>query len=131
MKQGKTIGLIPGGYEEAVLTTEKQLRVFLKHRKGFVKYALRYGYTIYPVLTYNEHTAFKTLDCLLKLRMFLTKFKIPAVFFGGGFLQVFFPFNVDIVTVIGKGIKRHPDNKGEPTNEEVEQLHEEYMKDLK
>ena len=53
MKQGKTIGVVPGGYEEAILTSDKELRVYLKHRKGFVKYALKYGYTIYPVLTYN------------------------------------------------------------------------------
>ena len=88
------------------------MRFFIKDRKGFIKYALKYGYTIHPVLTYNEHTAFKTLDILLKLRMFLTKIKIPAIFFGGGFLQVFFPFNVDIVTVVGKGIRRHKDKEG-------------------
>ena len=80
-----------------------------------MKYALRYGYTIYPVLTYNEHTAYKTLDWLLKLRMYLTKYKIAIKFFGGGFLQVFFPFNVDLVTVVGKGIRRHSDKEGEPT----------------
>ena len=63
--------------------------------------------------------------------MFLSKLKIPAIIFGGGFLQIFFPFNVDYVTVVGKGIRRHKEKEGEPTREEVEELHEEYMNDLK
>ena len=46
-------------------------------------------------------------------------------------MQIFFPFNVDLVTVIGKGIKRHKDREGEVTWEEVEELHEEYMNNLK
>ncbi len=50
MIQGKKVGLVPGGYEEATLTTPNQMRFYLKHRKGFIKYALRYGYTVRPVV---------------------------------------------------------------------------------
>ena len=44
---------------------------------------------------------------------------------------MFFPFNVEIVTVVGRGIRRHKEEGGEPTREEVEKLHEEYMEELK
>lgn len=45
--------MVPGGYEEATLTTPKELRVYIKERKGFIKYALKYGYTIRPVIITN------------------------------------------------------------------------------
>lgn len=53
MKKGKNIGLLPGGFEEATVTTPKEFRCWLNDRKGFIKYALRYGYTIYPVIMTN------------------------------------------------------------------------------
>lgn len=40
MSKKKSIGLLPGGFEEATLTTPKQLRIYIKGRKGFLKYAL-------------------------------------------------------------------------------------------
>ena len=60
MKSGKNIALLPGGFEEATLTVQDQLRVFIKERKGFVKYSLENNYTIYPVLAVNEHKFFWT-----------------------------------------------------------------------
>ena len=40
MKKRKNITILPGGFEEATLTSHKEYRVFIKNRKGFVKYAL-------------------------------------------------------------------------------------------
>lgn len=51
MKNGKNIGLIPGGFEEATLSTASAFRIYIKNRKGFIKMALQYGYKISPVLT--------------------------------------------------------------------------------
>lgn len=84
--------------------------MFIKHRKGFIKYALQHGYTIYPVLCYNEHKAFATLDKFTNFRLMLNKFKIPAVIFGMGFLGIFLPLNLDIINIVGRGIKRNPNN---------------------
>jgi 2-acylglycerol O-acyltransferase 2 len=40
MKTGKNIILLPGGFEEATITSPKELRVYIKNRKGFIKYAI-------------------------------------------------------------------------------------------
>ena len=62
MRDGKKhLGVVPGGYEEATLTSRNKLNVFIKERKGFVKYALKYGYAMRPVIVFNEHKAFWTL----------------------------------------------------------------------
>ena len=112
MEQKKPLGLLPGGFEEATLTTPDELRIFIKNRKGFVKYALTYGYTIYPTLTFNEHKAFWTFNHFTKLRLWLNKLKFPAVVFGGGFLNFYIPLNLKIITIVGKGIKRNPSKAG-------------------
>jgi len=54
MKKKKNLAILPGGYEEATLTTPKENRVFLQ-RKGFIKYALRFGYKVHPVFIFGEH----------------------------------------------------------------------------
>ena len=81
------------------------------------------------MLNFNEHRAFKTFDHWTKARLFLNKLKIPSVIFWGGFLQIFFPIDVDFVTIVGKGIQRRKENIGkEPTQEEINEAHENYIK---
>merc|ERR1719265_2109549 len=49
MKSGESpLALVPGGFQEATLSCCGHERVFLKTRKGFVKYALRHGYALLP-----------------------------------------------------------------------------------
>lgn len=59
------------------------MRVFLKNRKGFIKYALKHKYTLYPTIVMNEHKAYWTFDWFLKWRMLLNKIKLPGVLFWG------------------------------------------------
>lgn len=118
MKRGKTIGLVPGGYEEATLTTPREMRFYLKNRKGFVKYALRYGYTMRPVVCIGENKAFETVDSFKSLRLFLNKFKMPASFFINWKYLFFVDPNLEITTIVGKGIKKeNADPNYEPTVE--------------
>jgi hypothetical protein len=53
MREGRDIALLPGGFEEATLTTPKELRVYINSRKGFMKYAMEFGYQVVPVLVTN------------------------------------------------------------------------------
>lgn len=104
MTEGKTIGILPGGFEQATLTIPDEMRIFIRKRFGFIKYALKHGYTIYPTITLNEHKQFATFDHLHWLRFQMNKLKIPGVFFFRRWLLFLNP-NFEMITVVGKGIK--------------------------
>lgn len=56
--------------------------------------------------------------------MWLNKIKMPGVVFGMGFLWLFLPFNIDMIQIVGKGIKRKPENIGkEILREEINEFH--------
>lgn len=56
LENKKNVSLVPGGFEEATLTTNNEYRLFIRNRKGFIKYAMKYGYKIYPVFIFKEST---------------------------------------------------------------------------
>lgn len=105
MSQGKNVALVPGGYEEATLTTFNQMRFYLKNRKGFIKYALKYGYTMRPVVCIGENKAFETFDGLKSFRLLMNKFKLPASFFINKKYLFLVDPNIEVTTIFGKGIK--------------------------
>jgi 2-acylglycerol O-acyltransferase 2 len=96
------------------------MRIFIKKRKGFIKYALKYGYTLRPAIITNEHKAMNTLDTFTRLRLLINRLKIPAVIYWGRF-GLLFPPGVVMHTIIGKGIKGSRTYKKDemPTNEEI------------
>lgn len=55
LREGTPTAVLPGGFEEATITSNNENRVYIKKRKGFIKYALKYGTTIYPVFTFGEN----------------------------------------------------------------------------
>lgn len=63
--------------------------------------------------------------------MWLNKIKMPGVVFGMGFLWLFLPFNIDMIQIVGKGIKRKPENIGkEILREEINEFHQRYIKQI-
>jgi len=81
LKKGKNIVLVPGGFEEATLTRYNEERLFIKERKGFIKYALQFGYKIHPCYSFNENKIYYTFTYWEKFRLRLNKIKIPGVVF--------------------------------------------------
>eukprot|EP00898_Chlorokybus_atmophyticus_P006764 jgi/Chlat1/7089/Chrsp57S06780 len=102
MKAGENVALLPGGFEEAALYKHGAHRVYIKRRKGFVKYCMQNGYRIQP---------------------------IPGVLFVG-LWGTFMPLrNVDLVTVVGSPMEvPHIKN---PSKEEIEKCHSQYVTKLK
>ena len=84
MKRGdRSLILVPGGYEEGVMTQTGFERLFLKDRLGFVKFAMRYGYSLTPVYAYGENDLYTCIPVADKLRNLLATWKIPvAIFYG-------------------------------------------------
>eukprot|EP00635_Sarcinochrysidales_sp_CCMP3193_P014788 CAMPEP_0118894190 /NCGR_PEP_ID=MMETSP1166-20130328/3077_1 /TAXON_ID=1104430 /ORGANISM="Chrysoreinhardia sp, Strain CCMP3193" /LENGTH=316 /DNA_ID=CAMNT_0006833077 /DNA_START=72 /DNA_END=1021 /DNA_ORIENTATION=+ len=130
MATGRSCGILPGGFEEATLTVRGQDRVFLKQRKGFVKFALRYGYKLQPAYTFGEADAFFAFPYFLKLRLTLNALKIPGVIFLGNPLFPIFPrSNVEMTTVVGPPLD--VPHIAEPTAADVDEYHRLYIDALR
>lgn len=103
------------------------MRIYVKKRFGFIKYALKYGYTIYPAITLNEHKQFATFDHLHWLRLQINKLKIPGVLFFSKWLLFLNP-NFEMITVIGKGISLNQQKQyEEPSKHEIHEIQEKYI----
>ena len=127
MESGENIALIPGGFEEATLYRRNRFRLFLKKRKGFIKYALKYGYSIQPCFVFGEEKTYWQLDLgsyLEQVSLWLNHFKIPTTVFIGKFL--FLPDNdIDINVVVGKNLQLPI--IANPTKEEIQKYHAQYI----
>jgi hypothetical protein len=124
MKKDKNILFVPGGFEEATITDDKQDKLFLKKRKGFIKLGLKYGYSIYPMYTFNENKLFYTINGYEKIGMILNKFKIPGCFFYGKYL-VLPRTDIKLYTVVGTPLQLPKIEK--PTKDDVGKYHNMYQ----
>ena len=77
LKEGYSLGILPGGEREQMLTKYQHHRVFMRTRKGFVKLAVEFGIDIIPYYGFGETNLYRTSDFLLSLRQWISKkFKI-------------------------------------------------------
>eukprot|EP01083_Nonionella_stella_P153933 495247_1 len=124
MEHGHNVALLPGGFDDIALYEFGKYRIFLKERKGFIKYALRYGYNVFPVFSFGEERVTKCLPLFDSLKCFLAKLRFPPIVPLNPF-----PFSdVDMVTVVGAPIKCPLINK--PTRSQVDEYHKMYSDSL-
>lgn len=135
---GNAIGIIVGGASEALDSVPGRYRLNLRHRKGFVRMALEHGASLVPVFSFGENNIYTQVDNpegskLRNCQNFLTKVLgfSPPIFHGRGIFNYTFgllPYRQPIFTVFGKPIdvKKVPN----PTNEQINQLHEQYIREL-
>merc|ERR1712232_713811 len=120
-------GLAPGGSDDIVLYRRGHERTFLKHRAGFLKYALQAGYTLTINYSFGESDLYNTSPVLEKLNMWLLKrfgFVVP-IFWGRWWFPLLPRGDVEINTVIGE-VNQLP-KIAEPTAEDVAMWHERYV----
>ena len=87
MRQRKTIAILPGGFEEASISCPTVDRVYLKHRRGWIKYALEHGYTLTPSFTFGERETYSSVQALLPLRLWLGRtFGLPGTLLAMGLI---------------------------------------------
>lgn len=129
MKNGENIGLLPGGFQEATLYKRGQHRIFIKEKKGFIKYALQYGYKIMPCYVFGEENTYWPIEIGFRSwRLWLNKYNIPGTIFVGKYL--FLPDNdIDINVVLGAKIDV-PHIK-DPTAEDIDKYHTIYLEKIK
>jgi len=129
LESGANWGLIPGGFQDAVAHRFGKDCTVFRHRKGFVKYCLQYGYRLHPVYTFGESETYYTFTGLRKMRMKASEQNIPMVaFFGWPFLPVLPRPQARLLTYVGPGIDLP--HIPEPSNEDVEKWHGEYTRAL-
>lgn len=129
MGKGETLMLVPGGFHEATITCSGHERVYLKNRKGFVKYALRYGYDLVPVYTIGEHDVMSNAQGGWGWRFWLNNHGIPAVLPVGYPLFPLFPRRgVELVTAVGPPLKMPHIPK--PTSADINEHHARYVEEV-
>jgi len=130
MNQRKNILFIPGGFECATITDDTKDKVYIKKRKGFIKYALMFGYKVHPIYNFGENKlyyTFKKWKFIEKIGLFLNNFKLPGIVFIGKYL-IFPRDDIDVCTVIGKGIQ-FPKIEN-PNKDQIDKYHSIYINSL-
>ncbi|PIC41535.1 hypothetical protein B9Z55_008920 [Caenorhabditis nigoni] len=136
--QGRALVLVVGGAAESLDAHPGKHELTLMSRKGFVREALLTGAHLVPVYSFGENDVFEQAanppgSTLRKWQEKLRKSMgtaLPMVK-GRGFLQYtygFLPFRRSINTVIGAPIT--VEKTENPTNEQIEKLHEKYVEKL-
>ncbi|KAH0814407.1 hypothetical protein GEV33_008384 [Tenebrio molitor] len=132
---------MPGGAVEAYNSQPGKYKFVVKKRKGFVKVALKNGSPLVPVISFGETDLFRQIDnrALRNVQEFLRKYFFlglpPVVFMGRGFFQYSFgmiPRRKQITTVrkILMGIPVEVTKLENPTNEQIEELHDKFVQAL-
>ncbi|XP_055278655.1 2-acylglycerol O-acyltransferase 2 [Moschus berezovskii] len=135
---GNLLTVIVGGVQEALDARPGGYKLVLRNRKGFIRLALMHGAALVPVFSFGENDIFKQVenspgswvrwfqDRLQKI----VRVSIP-LFYGRGVFQYSFglmPYRRPITTVVGKPIEVQ--KTPHPSQEEVDRLHQRYMKEL-
>lgn len=122
--------LVPGGIHEASLTASGRERLYLKMRKGFIRYAMQHGYSLTPIYGFGENFIFDTFapDRWTQTRFRLNSANIPSVYPSLFSRAGLFPRRVPLLVVVGKTLEL-PHIK-HPTRSEVEIWHAKYMSEI-
>ena len=129
-KEGRNVGIIPGGFEEATIYEHGKHRVAMRRRKGLIKYALQHGYALVPIYTFGENRTYYTISGWVRLRQIINSFQMPAVaFWGAWFLPVLPRYDAEVLTYVGLPVQLPKIE--EPTGDEVDMWLEKYLDALR
>lgn len=135
---GRAITIVVGGARESLDAEPYSLRLVLKCRKGFVKIAIRTGADLVPVLAFGENDLYDQFQAdshplIHKFQLLVKKFlgfTIPLFHARGVFNYDvgLMPYRRPINIVVGRPIR--VTQSANPAQEEIDRLHEEYVKEL-
>ena len=129
MREGRNLAIIPGGFEDATLYERGRHRTAMKGRKGLVKYALQHGYRIQPVYTFGENQTYFAFSGLLRLRLWINTFQLPAVAFFGDWRCPLFPrLSSECFSYVGPPLQLPTISS--PSKEQVDEWHAKYLQAL-
>lgn len=130
MRRGRNLAIIPGGFEDATLYAHGKHRTSMSNRKGLVKYALQHGYCLTPVYTFGENRTYSAFSGLLRLRLWINSFQVPAIAFFGDWRCPLFPrLDAECLSFVGPPLQLP--QLAEPTPEQVAEWHAKYLAALR
>ncbi|OWK18176.1 MOGAT2 [Cervus elaphus hippelaphus] len=135
---GNLLAILVGGVQESLDARPGAYKLVLWNRKGFIRLALTHGAALVPIFSFGENDMFDQIENSPGswLRWFQEQIlkivgaSIP-LFYGRGVFQYSFglmPYCRPINTVVGKPIEVQ--KTPHPSQEEVDRLHQHYMKEL-
>lgn len=130
LRDGLSIGVLPGGEQEQLRTRFGHDSVYLKKRFGFVKLALRFGVPLVPAYVFGCVDLYYTSTFLFALRAALVRALgvcVPVCYGAWGIPMA--PLSVPINIVLGKPL-RLPTIQ-QPSVEDVARAHAQYTAALK
>eukprot|EP00484_Ammonia_sp_Unknown_P005098 CAMPEP_0197075648 /NCGR_PEP_ID=MMETSP1384-20130603/211718_1 /TAXON_ID=29189 /ORGANISM="Ammonia sp." /LENGTH=359 /DNA_ID=CAMNT_0042514497 /DNA_START=49 /DNA_END=1125 /DNA_ORIENTATION=+ len=137
MKTGTNFGFLPGGFDEATIYRKGENVIYIRNRKGFIKYCLQYGYRICPAYFFGECETYNNLfyshpdnQLMTKIKNWFNKNKIPTVLpMGPYWFSPFLPFGDTGIHVVYSANTRceHIEN---PTKQQIDECHQWYMNEI-
>jgi 2-acylglycerol O-acyltransferase 2 len=128
LDKGRSLLIIPGGEAEQIRTENGQELAYVQKRKGFIKLALRKGVPVVPVYVFGASDMYHTSHAAFGLREWLVKNLGVAICLTlGKWYSPFCPLNVKTTIVFGKPIQMKCKTQGDPTDEEVQAKHKEFV----
>jgi hypothetical protein len=135
---GRGITIVVGGARESLETQPGTLRLVLDSRKGFIKLAIRTGADLVPVLGFGENDIYEQVSpqdhpLIHKMQLAVKKvmgFTVP-LFHARGIFNYdvgIMPYRRPMNIVVGRPVKVMKQDR--PTNEYVQQIHEQYVREL-
>ncbi|XP_017412834.1 diacylglycerol O-acyltransferase 2D isoform X2 [Vigna angularis] len=128
LEAGYSCILVPGGIREALFLEPHSEIVFLKERRGFVRVAMEMGVPLVPVFCFgqtNSYKWWKVPGLIQKLARFI---KIMPLFYWGIYGSPI-PFKNPLYIVVGRPIEI--EKNPEPTMEQVDRVHSQFVEALK
>uniref|UniRef100_A0A286XYV1 Acyltransferase n=2 Tax=Cavia porcellus TaxID=10141 RepID=A0A286XYV1_CAVPO len=135
---GNLLGIIIGGAREILEASPGSYRLLLRKRKGFIRLALTHGASLVPIFSFGENDLFHQVQNFSgswfhRVQNWLLKIiGLPfPLFYGRGIFQSscgLMPYRHPVTTIVGKPIKVQ--KTLQPTEEEVNRLHQHYMEEL-
>jgi hypothetical protein len=131
LDNGRTLVVVPGGEAEQIRTTRGKEIVYLKHRKGFIKLAMRKGVPVIPTYAFGASDYFYTSHAFFGPREWLRKrFGVCIPLSVGLWGSFFCPLPVDTTIIFGKPLSFEMKLKGAPTTEELDVAHAKFCSSL-
>mmetsp|Transcript_10059 Transcript_10059/g.22219 ORF Transcript_10059/g.22219 Transcript_10059/m.22219 type:complete len:354 (+) Transcript_10059:260-1321(+) len=125
---GQCVGLVPDGIAGIFKTKEKDEVVFLKNRKGLAKLALKTGTPLLPAYSLGNTAVFGAWFDPFGIMEALSRKAQTSVFVFWGRFYLPLPRRVNITMVYGKPII--VEKVEDPSTEQIDQLHAEYLQEL-